>query len=277
MSKRKLLINEVFRKAKEETGKTTKNGLATYLWAYFDERFPQSISDRTLSRYYDSFVEETRDEIGVEDFMLDRFSEYLGYKNFSDFSRTFIKKDEDTNKTTVNISVDKDEESITEKLSKIIINITNEQSFKMPEFMKQNGFGIVELVFVLLLITGTGKFVTSGGSENTNRLGIFGYPEVAKKKECMYWGGNEYKLAYCDDKNPAIDLEPIDTLLIKYFKKITRPDTLTIENALGKVWYDKSDNNVEFFTNHGKHPENGKALKDVTERILDNYAGIETE
>jgi hypothetical protein len=58
----------------------------------------------------------------------------------------------------------------------------------------------------------------------------------------------------------------------KLLKKITRPDTLTVENALGKVWYDKSNNKVEFFTHYGKHPENGKALKDVSETILEKYA-----
>ncbi|WP_435522299.1 hypothetical protein [Chryseobacterium indoltheticum] len=73
-------------------------------------------------------------------------------------SRTFIKNDEEANKTTVKISVDKDEESIGEKLSNIIINITNEQNFKMPEFMKKNGMGIMEIVLLLCLTTGSIAF-----------------------------------------------------------------------------------------------------------------------
>lgn len=55
-------------------------------------------------------------------------------------------------------------------------------------------------------------------------------------------------------------------------RKITRPDTLTEENSLGKVWYDKSNNHVEFFTHYGKHPKNGKTLKEVTSHILEKYA-----
>jgi len=65
--------------------------------------------------------------------------------------------------------------------------------------------------------------------------------------------------------------------MFKYFKRITRPDTLTVNNSLGKVWYNKSKNHVEFFTSFGKHPENEKTLRDVSERILENYAGKNAE
>lgn len=276
MSKRKLLIDEVFKQGERESGKDAKSGIAAYLWSYFDDHFSPSISDKTFIRYYDAFIRDNK-EINIDSDTLNKLSQYLGYKDFSDFSRTFVKKEDDANKTTVKISVDENDTSLTDKI--INIFITNEQNFKMPEFMKQNGFGIVELVFVLLLITGTSSFGSDsfGKDKNTTRLSIFGGSEVVKKKECMYWGGEEYKLAYCDDKDPQHNVIPLDTLQLKYFKKITRPDTLTAENSMGIVWYDKSNNNVEFFTNHGKHPENEKALKDVTERILDNYAGIETE
>ena len=55
-------------------------------------------------------------------------------------------------------------------------------------------------------------------------------------------------------------------------KKITRPDTLTVENALGKVWYAKSNRRVEFFTHHGIHPENGKTLREATAYMIEKYA-----
>lgn len=279
MSKKKLLIKEMFNKAKEETGKKTKNALASYLWSYFDERFPKCISDRTLSRYYDAFIDEIRDEIEVEDFMLDRFSEYVGFKNFTDFSRTFIKKDEDANKTTVKISVDEDEESLTEKLSNIIINITNEQNFKMPEFMKQNGFGIVELTFVGLLLTG--NFMYSNPTkkqeiqEKSPLLNFFG--EAEPEKKCMYWDEVEYKLSDCENDKPNIDLKPVNINLLKYFKKITRKDTLTVENAAGKTWYSKYNGVVEFFTIDGEDPDNGRELRSSTPYIIEKYAGVQDE
>ncbi len=275
MSNRKLLINEVFRKAKDETGKTTKNGLATYLWSYFDEREPRCITEKTLSRYYDAFVLEIKDEINPDIATLNRLSKYLGFTDFTDFSRTFVKKDDEANKTTVKISVDKDEESLTEKLSNIIINITNEQNFKMPEFMKQNGFGIVEVAFVLLLLTGNYTFSKQQNKENPSVLSLLG--ESAKEKKCMYWDKVEYKITDCEDDRPNLDLTPADDYLIKYFKKITRKDTLTVENAVGKTWYSKYNGVVEFFTLDGEDPDNGRELRASTGYIIEKYAGVQEE
>lgn len=273
MSKRKLLIDEVFKQGERESGKDAKSGIAAYLWSYFDDHFSPSISDKTFIRYYDAFIRDNK-EINIDSDTLNKLSQYLGYKDFSDFSRTFVKKEDDANKTTVKISVDENDTSLTDKI--INIFITNEQNFKMPEFMKQNGFGIVELVFVLLLITGTSSFGSGkfGKDENIMRLGIFGGSEVAKKEECMYWAENEYRLAYCDDKNPQHNVIPLDTIQLKYLKRIERKDTLTVENAYGKVWYSKYNGVVEFFTNDGVDPNNGRELRKATEYIIDKYAGV---
>jgi hypothetical protein len=54
---------------------------------------------------------------------------------------------------------------LTEKISKIIINITNEQYFKVPDFVKKNGLGIIEMVFVLLLATGGVVFSNNKNSK----------------------------------------------------------------------------------------------------------------
>jgi len=274
MSKIKLLIHEVFEQGKRESGKQSKSGVAFYLNLYFiDNLNYYDISDKTFVRYYDDYI-QGKGERNIEPDRLDKMSQYVGYQNFSDFSRTFIKKEDDANKTTVKISVDENDTSLTDKI--INIFITNEQNFKMPEFMKQNGFGIVELVFVLLLITGTsgwgsGKF---GKNENMMRLSFFGGDEIAKEKECMYWTGEEYKVAYCDDRNPQRTIIPLDTIQLKYLKRIERKDTLTVENAFGKVWYSKYNGVVEFFTDDGVDPNNGRELRKATEYIIDKYAGV---
>lgn len=277
MSNKKLLIQEVFKRARNESGKEAKSAIASYLEDHFDKQ-NFGISGKTFIRYYEDYIVGNK-ERNIPSDILDKLSQYLEYKNFSDFSRTFIKDNCETNSTTIKINVDEDEESITEKLSKIIINITNKPIFTMPEFMtRQSSLGIGGLVIILLFFTGNAFLSHKKGKEaNISSMNFF-TSEPIKPQECMYWGGNEYKLAYCNDKNPQHDnLVPIDTIQLKYFKKITRPDTLTVENSMGIVWYDKSNNNVEFFTNYGKHPENGKMLKDVTERILNNYAGIENK
>lgn len=274
MSKKKLLINEVFEQAKRESDKTSKNGLAMYLKVHL-ETFKLFLDEKTFSRYYDSFVTGIKNETNPDPDTLDKLSQYIGYKNFADFSRTFVKREEEANKTTVKISVDHDEESLTEKLSKIIINITNEQHFKIPEFIKKNGLGIMEMALLLVFVTGGVVFPnTKSNSQSTESS--FTLPFIGKShqdKKYMYWNGERYIATDSSSLGPQLEVIPMNEQPFKYLKLITRPDTLTVENALGKVWYDKSDNNVEFFTSFGKHPENGKALKDATEYIIETYGG----
>ena len=94
---------------------------------------------------------------------------------------------------------------------------------------------------------------------------------LERKKECMYWNGEIYVEVFCGEKIEGTEVLGLNEEA-KLMRKITRPDTLTEENSLGKVWYDKSNNHVEFFTHYGKHPENGKTLKEVTSHILEKYA-----
>lgn len=268
MSKRKLLIDEVFKQGKKESGKDAKSGIAAYLWSYFDDHFSPSISDKTFIRYYDAFMRDNK-EINIDSDTLNKLSQYVGYKDFSDFSRTFVKKEDDANKTTVKISIDKDEESLTEKLSNIIINITNEQNFKMPEFMKKNGMGILEIVLLICFTTGTIVFSKKPNNKIQGFAGI-----LESQPRCMYWDKSEYKQVDCQDKNPIYNHKiSFDDEKMTYFKRIERKDTLTTENA-GKVWYSKYNGIVEFFTDDGVDPNNGRELRKATEYIIDKYAGV---
>jgi len=276
MSKRKLLINEVFRKAKEETGIGTKSGLATHICDQLEKTVKLTVSEKTLIRYYEIFVEgnNDKDDVNVEPYKLDKLSQYINYKDFLDFSRTFVKKDNDANKTTVKICVDKNEESLADKI--INIFITNEQHFKMPEFMQKNGMGIMEMALVICLVTGSVVF--SHPKKNT-----YGFAGILSAKECMYWNGSEYKLVDCNDKNPQFDKKiHVDNVELQFFKRILRKDTLTYENAVGKTWYSKYNGQVEFFTKDGTDPDTGRELRKVTPFMLEKYAfkqsdSIETE
>ncbi|MDR4955230.1 hypothetical protein REB14_23870 [Chryseobacterium sp. ES2] len=274
MSKKKLLINEVFEQARRESEKTTKSGLATYLHLCFIDNLKfYDISEKTFIRYYEDFVEGNSCR-NIEPERLNKMSQYIGYKDFTEFSRTFIKNDEKKNLTTVKISVDQDEEIISERLSKININIINEQHFKMPEFVRQNSFGLVG-IFMLggFLI---GNYYCSSGNRNTyNPFSFLTLPAI--EKNCMCWDQNEYKLADCKEENPILNVIPKDIIRIKYFKRITRKDTLTVENALGKIWYSKVNGEVEFFTMDGIDPENKKELKPATEYIIRKYSGKKSE
>ncbi|CAD0007003.1 hypothetical protein [Flavobacterium chungangense] len=104
-------------------------------------------------------------------------------------------------------------------------------------------------------------------------LGSYYFPE---KKECMQWTSDHYEIVDCDVKKegfiPANAIEVLDPGLVN-LKKITICDTTTCfdKNGVAIIWYAKTANGVDFFNEHGRHPENNKPLKPVTQYIIDKY------
>ncbi|KFE98365.1 hypothetical protein IX39_13045 [Chryseobacterium formosense] len=143
----------------------------------------------------------------------------------------------------------------------------------MPEFMKKNGMGFMEIALLVSLTTGSIAF---SKKPNTQAQGFAGILQPGPK--CMYWDKSEYKPADCDDKNPVYsERVPFDYEKFTYFKRIERKDTLTAENAFGKVWYSKYNGEVEFFTDDGTDPNNGRELRKATEYIIEKYGGVAEE
>lgn len=276
MSKKKLLIHEVFDKAKKDfPAENTKNGWCSELVDHFEKNLKFIINEKTFVRYYDACIRDNT-EPNIKDIkILDKLSEYVGYKDFLDFSRTFVKKEEETNKTTVKIKVDEHEESLSEKISNIIITITNEQHFKVPEFIKQNGLGIIEMAFILCLVTGNVVFSNNKKMNNnySSPLGFMSGMASMGEKKYMYWNGERYIGTDSSYISPGINVVAMNTLKLQHFRKIMRKDTLTDVNALGKIWYSKYNNEVEFFTDDGIDPDNGRELRRVSPLIIYKYAG----
>jgi hypothetical protein len=284
MSKRKQLINYVFERIKETSEKDTKNGWSDDLADAIYKKLKFKISGKTLCRYYEAYIDGTNEEKGIETLILNRLSQYLGFNDYEDFCTTIEKKGEDASKTKIKVDVDNNPFVSTNAATGVKIYISNnndnkndnknDQHFKMPEFIKQNGLGVLEMTFVLFLVTGGVVF-----SNNKNsRLGImssWGSPAV--DKPYMYWDKDRYMATDSSSLGSQVEVIPMNEYIFKNLKKITRPDTLTTSNAMGKVWYNKSNNHVEFFTSFGKHPENEKSLKDVTEYMLTTYAGANAE
>lgn len=110
--------------------------------------------------------------------------------------------------------------------------------------------------------------------------GIVGFQTWEKKKPtimptssggCMYWTGDHYQPIPCTQKMSNTLVIALDSILIKKFRKITQPDTITY-NAKGAVWYSKINNNVEFFTADGVHPiVTDRHLKPITNYMIDKY------
>ena len=85
----------------------------------------------------------------------------------------------------------------------------------------------------------------------------------------MIWNEDHYERTVCT----GAPLErPYENLILQKFRKIEHFDSLVERMAKGKeLWYDKSNGKVEFFTYHGRSPENNKPLKSVTDYIYQTY------
>ncbi len=272
MSKRTLLIHEVFKQAKKESGRDTKSGIASYLWTYFEEHLNYIISDKTFIRYYETFIENNK-EININPDRLDKLSQYVGYENFSDFSPTFEKRieNEEENTTSVKFLLDGEEVSVPEKIFNIIIKITNNPNFNVPDFMKKNGLGVLEFVFVALLVTG--GVVFSNPMDNNTRNSFSLMSLIDTNKNYMYWDGEQFNPTDSSYIGPEFEVIAMDKRLLLHQRRITRKDTMTVENSLGRTWYSKYYGNVEFFTADGIDPDNKKELKKSTPFMIEKYAG----
>lgn len=84
---------------------------------------------------------------------------------------------------------------------------------------------------------------------------------------CMFWTGDHYESTSCSPR-PDNTVIALDSQKLKYFKKINKPDTITY-NSIGRVWYSKIKNNLEYYTSPGLHPVDHRVtLKPITEHII---------
>ena len=93
------------------------------------------------------------------------------------------------------------------------------------------------------------------------------------EKECMQWQENHYELVDCDVQGIGgmSTIEPIRKEIL-HLRQIEVCDTTTFFKE-GKpiIWYCKVEGKPEFFNTHGVHPETGKALRPVSEYIVEKY------
>lgn len=84
--------------------------------------------------------------------------------------------------------------------------------------------------------------------------------------KCMVWKENHYERRNCSGE----DLEEhLDRIILKEFRKVEVCDTTRFfKNEKAIIWYDKSNNEMSYFTHTGIHPTNGKTLKSITRTII---------
>jgi hypothetical protein len=96
------------------------------------------------------------------------------------------------------------------------------------------------------------------------------------KKHCMQWSEDHYEIVDCNSglPNNLNVIIPLKDELLN-FKKIQVCDTTTCFKSDGEaiVWYAKiSNDKADFFNTHGRHPENNKPLRPVTDYIKKRYS-----
>ncbi len=89
------------------------------------------------------------------------------------------------------------------------------------------------------------------------------------EEKCMVWVNNKYVETSCLGEEFE---EKLNVQLLSNFKRISVMDTVTFfKNGEVQVWYDKSNNELEYYTAPGIHPKNGKTLKPITKYIIEKY------
>ncbi len=282
LPEKKKLIEDVFEKASNETTEKSFSGILKSLELKLSEDFGIGLSYKTFETYYVQLVQNEQD-YNVKPLILEKLSNYLGYNNFNEYCAEW--------KTV--------EYSVTESISKVVINIINKPLLKMPEFLaKHSNLGIIGVVLCGSLMVGNKMYKADEPIleknkiqdsvfqnqipvvENSTAQTVVYVPQLIANlpnkngkiseislKQCMYWDGKEYIPEDCNDSKKG--LIAIDMKLVDNFKKITRPDTI---KSIKNIWYSKYQNVVEFFTENGINPDNGRDLRPLTNHMLEKYA-----
>lgn len=89
---------------------------------------------------------------------------------------------------------------------------------------------------------------------------------------CMYWAGDHYEKIACNEKMTNGRVIGFDTNRYKYFKRITKPDTITYA-SIRVLWYTKlNKDSIEYYTMEGFHPTDyDRPLKSLTKYMIDKY------
>lgn len=99
---------------------------------------------------------------------------------------------------------------------------------------------------------------------------------IAPDPQCMQWQKNHYEVVDCTNENQQgllkqYDIIPFDENQSKLIKIEVSDTTTFFKNGNSLYWYCKVNGKPEFFNTHGVHPETGKALKPVTDYIVNKY------
>ncbi|MCB7481631.1 hypothetical protein [Christiangramia sediminis] len=134
-------------------------------------------------------------------------------------------------------------------------NSTSNQMDELEEKKKIHLFSNKKLIVALsfLMVVATSSYL--------------GY--ISGKEECMIWNNDHYIKTECSGRSEEQKFIPNT---YNNLKKVEVSETTTFfKNGEVRIWYYKSNGELEYFSSPGKHPVSGKTLKPITKYMIDKY------
>jgi hypothetical protein len=178
------------------------------------------------------------------------------------FAFGFKKNDESENDEDGNDKIEDEKEIEKENKLKnsLIAGYQSNFSGNTTNKLRVNSKKLKSVIIGIIIVFGLGFIISR-----------YAFP----KKQCMQWSGDHYEKVDCDlNVNGLIPstIEPFDEIKFELKKVNVCDSTTCFKNGKSIIWYAKTgDNQADFFNTHGIHPENGKALRPVTEYIRGKY------
>jgi len=92
---------------------------------------------------------------------------------------------------------------------------------------------------------------------------------VKEGKNCMIWIEDHYERCSCTGR--ALEFELNETELENFRKVAVCDTTLFFKQNEPRIWYDRFNGTIEYFTYYGKNPRNGRTLKVITQNMVDKH------
>ncbi|SIR14939.1 hypothetical protein [Maribacter ulvicola] len=195
------------------------------------------VSSRTIERLYDKYLDKKEGVGEQNEHTINVLCQYLGYDSYADYV-----KQNGLYTTISNVEAQKNDKS---KVGK-------------------DDYRIWKVLAVVSLIVVVGL--------------ILGLSEKHKETLCMTWKTDHFeKVACVAGTNESII--PLDEVRLRNFRKVEVDlitDFFDETTQMPLIWYYKSGGKMEYYTAPGKHPINGKTLKEITEHMVDTYVPLHT-
>ncbi len=89
------------------------------------------------------------------------------------------------------------------------------------------------------------------------------------KAGCMSWVDDHYEKVPCNEEANGRLVLPLNEKKLEQLMRVTRADTIT-EWSIGKLYYIKDSNQIEYYTEGGQYPEDvSRSLKKLSRYIFD--------